>query len=105
MAVFDGPARAIKCAEVAVAGTAELGFQIKVGVHTGEVHLTGQDVAGLAVHIGARIAALAQPSEILVSRTVRDLVSGAGLEFIDRSEHKLKGIDRVWQLFAVTTSV
>ena len=105
LAVFDGPARAIKCAEAAVAGTADLGFQIKVGVHTGEVELTGHDVAGLAVHIGARIASLAQPSEILVSRTVRDLVSGAGLEFTDRGEHELRGIDRVWQLFAVTKSV
>jgi len=105
LAVFDGPARAIKCAEAAVAGTADLGFQIKVGVHTGEVEVTGQDVTGLAVHIGARIASLARPSEILVSRTVRDLVSGAGLEFTDRGEHELRGIDRVWQLFAVTKSV
>ena len=105
LAVFDGPARAIKCAEAAVAGTAELGFQIKVGVHTGEVEVSGQDVAGLAVHIGARIASMARPSEILVSRTVRDLVSGSGLDFEDRGEQKLRGIDRVWQLFAVTKSV
>jgi class 3 adenylate cyclase len=94
LAMFDGPIRAVRCAMSAVASVRGLGIQIRAGLHTGEVELDGPDVLGIAVHIGARVASLAGPSEILVSSTVKDLVAGAALEFEDRGEHELKGVPR-----------
>jgi class 3 adenylate cyclase len=101
LAVFDGPARTIQCARAIGDGVRVLGLEIRAGVHTGEVELRGDNLGGIAVHIGARIAALAQASEILVSRTVKDLVVGSGLSFVDRGSHALKGVPDEWQLYAV----
>ena len=101
LAVFDGPARAISCAEAILAGLEGLNIRVRAGVHTGECELIGEDVAGVAVHIGARVGALAKAGEILVSRTVADLVVGSGLRFTDRGEHELKGIPGHWRLLAV----
>jgi class 3 adenylate cyclase len=103
LAVFDGPARGVRCAEAVVDGLAELGLEIRAGLHVGECELRGDDVGGLAVHIGARVAGLAKPSEILVSRTVRDLVAGSGLRFDERGEHELKGVPDRWSLYAVAS--
>jgi class 3 adenylate cyclase len=100
-ASFDGPARAIRCACAISEAMPELGLQIRIGLHTGECELVDGKVAGIAVHTGARVAANAQPGEVLVSSTVRDLVAGSGLEFEDRGMHELKGIPGYWQLFAV----
>jgi class 3 adenylate cyclase len=94
LATFDGPIRAVRCATSAVAAVRGLGMQIRAGLHTGEVALDGADVRGIAVHIGARVASLAGPSEVLVTSTVKDLVAGAALEFEDRGEHELKGVSR-----------
>jgi class 3 adenylate cyclase len=101
LAVFDGPARAISCAEAIGSGLGGLNIPVRAGVHTGERELLGEDVAGLAVHIGARVGALATAGEILVSRTVADLVVGSGLRFIDRGEHELKGVPGQWRLLAL----
>jgi class 3 adenylate cyclase len=101
LAAFDGPARAVQCALAATASVRPLGLEVRVGVHTGECVQRGDDLGGIGVHIGARIAALAEPNEVLVSRTVTDLVAGSGLSFVDRGEHVLKGIPGTWQLFAV----
>jgi class 3 adenylate cyclase len=101
-AVFPGPARAIACARSLVVGVDEIGMSLRAGVHTGECEAMGQDLGGLAVHIGARVAALAGPGEVLVSKTVVDLVVGSGLAFSDRGNHELKGIPGSWQLFAVS---
>ena len=101
LAVFDGPARAIGCAQGVIDGGAALGLPIRVGVHTGEIELRGDDIAGIGVNIGARVAALAGDGEILVSRTVVDLVAGSPIRFTDRGEHDLKGIDTPWRLYAV----
>ena len=103
LAVFDGPVRGVRCAEAVRDAVAELGVEIRAGLHVGECELRGEDVGGLAVHIGARVAGLARPGEILVSRTVRDLVAGSGLRFAERGEHELKGIPDRWQLYAVTS--
>jgi class 3 adenylate cyclase len=100
-ATFDGPARAILCASEVVADAHGLGLSVRAGVHTGECDLSGEKVAGVAVHIGARVAAEASAGEILVSRTVKDLVAGSGLEFDDRGVRELKGVPESWQLFAV----
>jgi class 3 adenylate cyclase len=100
LATFDGPARAIRCAHVIAAAARGLGLAVRAGLHVGEVEMRGSDVSGVAVHIGARIAALAQPGEVLVSATVRDLVAGSGLEFEDRGEHALRGVDGAWRLVA-----
>jgi len=99
-ALFDGPARGVRCALAVVDAVRPLGLEIRAGLHTGEIELAGDDVRGLAVHIGARIAALAGPGEVLVSRTVKDLVVGSGLVFQDRGSHVLKGVPDEWQLFA-----
>jgi class 3 adenylate cyclase len=99
-ASFDGPARAVRCAEAAVEAVKPLGIEIRAGVHTGEVERIGDKVGGIAVSIGARIGALASPSEVLVSQTVKDLVSGSGLVFEDRGEHTLRGVPETWQVFA-----
>jgi len=101
LASFDGPARAIRCACAIVDSMPDLGLQIRVGLHTGECELVDGKVAGIAVHIGARVAAHAQPGEVLVSSTVKDLVAGSGLVFRDRGLQGLKGIPGEWHLFAV----
>ncbi|RLE11411.1 MAG: adenylate/guanylate cyclase domain-containing protein [Actinobacteria bacterium] len=100
LATFDGPARAIQCAREIGHQVRQLGLEVRAGVHTGEIERMGDDVAGIAVHIGARIAGLAGPSEVLVSRTVKDLVAGSGIVFEDRGEHALKGVPDKWQVFA-----
>jgi class 3 adenylate cyclase len=99
LATFDGPARAVRCAQALGPSLGELGIRIRAGVHTGEVEVEGDKVRGIAVHIGARIAAMADPSEILVSSTVRDLVAGSGLVFDDAGEHELKGVPDRWRLY------
>jgi class 3 adenylate cyclase len=102
LATFDGPARAIRCAQALAAATAEqLNLTLRAGVHTGECELIGEDVGGLAVHIGARVAHLAGAGEVLVSSTVKDLVVGSGLDFAERGEHQLKGVPGRWRVFAV----
>jgi class 3 adenylate cyclase len=101
-ATFDGPARAIRCAQAIVDGVHELGLAVRAGVHTGECELHEGKVAGLAVVIGARVAAAADGGEVLVSQTVRDLVAGAGIEFEERGEHDLKGVPGTWRLYSVT---
>jgi class 3 adenylate cyclase len=100
-ATFDGPARAIRCAHAIVDGVRELGLEVRAGVHTGECELHEGKVAGLAVVIGARVAASAGGGEVLVSQTVKDLVAGAGVEFEERGEHELKGVPGTWRLYAV----
>jgi class 3 adenylate cyclase len=101
LATFDGPARAIRCALDISAALAPLGLEVRCGLHTGEIEIVGSDVAGMAVHICARIAALAGPREVLVSRTVKDLVAGAGFKFTPRGVHALKGVPEEWDLYAV----
>ncbi|HKX76392.1 MAG TPA: adenylate/guanylate cyclase domain-containing protein [Acidimicrobiia bacterium] len=101
LANFDGPGRAVRCARALAEAIASLGIQIRAGVHTGEVDRRGSNVGGLAVHIAARIAALAGPSEVLVSGTVKDLLVGSGFEFEDRDEHQLKGVPGSWRVYAV----
>jgi class 3 adenylate cyclase len=105
LARFDGPARAIRCALALRARLAALDLGIRAGLHAGEVEPHGDDLAGIAVHIGARVMAAADPGEILVSRTVVDLVAGSDLSFDDRGPHHLKGVPRTWELFAVHTDV
>jgi class 3 adenylate cyclase len=100
LAVFDSPSRAVRCATAIRDGARGLGIEVRAGLHTGELERRGSDVAGLAVHVGARIGALAAPSEVLVSRTVRDLVLGSGFSFLDRGVRHLKGIEGEWQLLA-----
>ena len=101
MASFDGPARAIRCAEAIIEATGSLGIDVRAGLHTGECEVRGADLGGLAVHIAARVGALASSRETLVSGTVKDLVVGSGIEFEDRGEHKLNGVPGSWRLFAV----
>jgi class 3 adenylate cyclase len=103
LARFDGPARAIRCASAIESGVGELGLQVRAGVHTGECELFGDKVAGLAVHTGARVASHAQPGEVLVSQTVKDLVAGSGIGFEDRGSHELKGVPGEWRLYAVSS--
>jgi class 3 adenylate cyclase len=100
LAEFDGPARAIRCAGEIASRVRDLGLDVRAGVHTGEVERAGRTLRGIAVHIGARIAAKAAPGEILVSQTVKDLVVGSGLAFEDRGEHELKGVPGSWRLYA-----
>jgi class 3 adenylate cyclase len=101
LARFDGPAR-VSCG-LAIAGSApELGLEIRAGLHTGEIERRGDDIGGISAHVGARVAALAGPREVLVSRTVRDLVAGSGLTFVDRGEHELKGVPDRWRIYAAS---
>ena len=100
-ASFDGPARAIRCAAAIRDRAATLGVAVRAGLHTGECEIAGDKLAGIAVHIGARVAALARPGEVLVSSTAKDLVAGAGLRFSDRGAHALKGVPGEWRLFAL----
>jgi class 3 adenylate cyclase len=102
LATFDGPARAIRCAIAIRDGLSGIGLEVRAGLHTGEIELRGDDIAGLAVHIGARISALAGAGEVLVSSTVKDLVAGSGLTFEDRGSQVLKGVPGEWHVFAVT---
>jgi class 3 adenylate cyclase len=104
LATFDGPARAVGCACRICDAVRPLGIEIRAGLHTGEIELAGDNVRGIAVHTGARIASVAQPGEVLVSSTVKDLVSGSGISFADRGTHALKGIPREWQLFAASAA-
>jgi class 3 adenylate cyclase len=101
-ATFDGPARAIRCAQAVVDGVGGLGLEVRAGVHTGECELHDGKVAGLAVSIGARVAAAAEAGEVLVSQTVKDLVAGTGLALEDRGEVELKGVPGTWRLYAAT---
>jgi class 3 adenylate cyclase len=100
LATFDGPARAIRCAHRIVGEARRSGLDVRCGVHAGEITRRSDGVAGLAVHIGARVSALAQPGEVLVTRTVRDLVVGPGIAFEERGEHELKGVPDTWALYA-----
>ena len=101
LATFDGPQRAIRCALAIREAVGALGIELRAGLHTGECEVRGDDVGGIAVHIGARVSALAGPGEILVSGTLRDLVVGSGLGFDDRGAHELKGVPGEWRLFSV----
>jgi class 3 adenylate cyclase/pimeloyl-ACP methyl ester carboxylesterase len=99
LASFDGPARAIRCALAMAEATRALGIDLHLGLHTGECEVRGDDLGGLAVHIAARVASLASPGEVLVSSTVRDLVAGSRIDFVDRGEHQLKGVPGTWKLY------
>ncbi|HUC15927.1 MAG TPA: adenylate/guanylate cyclase domain-containing protein [Acidimicrobiales bacterium] len=101
LAIFDGPARSVRCASALRDALAGLGIALRAGIHTGEIEQRGDDVGGIAVHIAARVQALAEPGQVLVSRTVTDLVAGSGLEFDDLGEHYLKGIPGARRLYAV----
>lgn len=102
LATFDGPARAIRCAVAACQAVKSLGIETRAGLHTGEVEMLGDSIGGIAVHIGARVGAMAGPNEVLVSSTVKDLVAGSGIEFQDRGIHSLKGVPGEWRLFTVS---
>jgi class 3 adenylate cyclase len=104
LATFDGPARAVSCGCELRDSLRSLGVDVRVGLHTGEIELRGREIGGIAVHIGARVAAVADGGEVLVSRTVTDLVAGSGIEFADRGTYQLKGVSGDWQLFAVTSA-
>ena len=104
LAAFDGPARAIRCAGAIGDAVRLLGLEVRCGLHTGECEIVGADLAGIAVHIGARVASLAGPGEVLVSQTVRDLVAGSGLAFEARGTHVLKGVPSEWHLFRVVVA-
>jgi class 3 adenylate cyclase len=104
LATFDGPGRAIRCATELCNEVRSVGLQVRTGLHTGEVELTGDDITGIAVNIGARVGANAEPDEVLVSQTVKDLVAGSGLHFEDRGEHDLKGVPGPWRLWSVAAA-
>jgi class 3 adenylate cyclase len=101
LATFDGPARGIRCAFELARAVQPLGIEIRAGLHTGEVAIDRDDVSGIAVSIGARVGALAAPSEVLVSQTVKDLVAGSGITFADAGEYELKGVPSRWRLYRV----
>jgi DNA-binding NarL/FixJ family response regulator len=101
LALFDGPARAIRCAVAIRQELRAEGVEVRIGLHAGEVELRGDDVGGIAVHLGARVAATASPGEVVVSSTVRDLVAGSGIGFVDRGEHDLRGVPNRWHLYTV----
>jgi class 3 adenylate cyclase len=100
LAIFDGPARAVHAGQAVVDGVRQLGLEVRVGLHAGEVQLMDDDIGGLAVHIGARIGSAATAGEVLVSSSVVDLVAGSGISFIDRGEQTLRGVPGEWRLFA-----
>jgi class 3 adenylate cyclase len=104
LAMFDGPQRAIRCAMAIRDAVRALGIEVRAGLHTGECEVRGDDIGGIAVHIGARVSASAGPNDVLVSSTLRDLVIGSGLEFEERGAHKLKGVPGEWRLFAVASA-
>jgi len=97
---FDGPARAVRCALSIRDAVRQLGIEIRAGLHTGEIELAGDKIRGIAVHIGARIAATGKAGEVLVSRTVKDLTAGSGIQLSERGSHALKGVPGEWDLFA-----
>jgi class 3 adenylate cyclase len=101
LATFDGPARAVQCSIAIRSGLHQVGLDVRAGLHTGEIERRDDDVAGIAVHIAQRVQSMAQPGEVLTSRTVVDLVVGSGLHFVDHGEHELKGLAQAWRLFAV----
>jgi class 3 adenylate cyclase len=101
LATFDGPARAIECANAVVDATRRQGIDVRAGLHTGEIELRPDDVGGLGVHIAQRVCAAASPHDVLVSRTVTDLVAGSEIRFLPKGDHTLKGVPGVWPLFAV----
>ena len=100
LATFDGPARAIRCASAILQSSETSGLRVRAGLHTGECEMMGDDIGGIAVHIAARVSAQADPQQLLVSRTVKDLVAGSGLQFTDWGIHTLKGVPETWQLYA-----
>ena len=100
-ATFDGPGRGIRCALAIIHAVRDLGIEVRAGLHTGECEQIGDKVGGIAVNIGARVAAVAGASEVLVSQTVKDLTAGSGLEFEDAGEHELKGVPDPWRLYRV----
>jgi class 3 adenylate cyclase len=104
LATFDGPARAVRCASAIGDAVRPLDLKVRCGLHTGECEFVANDIVGIAVHIGARVAALAAPGEVLVSQTVRDLVAGSGLTFEEHGTHVLKGVPDEWRLFRAVTS-
>ena len=104
LAMFDGPQRAIRCAMAIRDAVQSLGIEVRAGLHTGECEVRGDDIGGIAVHIGARVSALAGPNEVLVSSTLRDLVIGSGLKFEERGAQQLKGVPGEWRLFAVASA-
>jgi class 3 adenylate cyclase len=101
LAIFDGPSRAVSFAQAMCAATRSIGLESRAGVHTGEIERTGDDIGGIAVHIGQRVSAKAGPGQVLVSRTVVDLVVGSGLQFTDLGDFNLKGVPGTWPLFSV----
>ena len=102
LSAFDGPARAIRCAAAVRERARAQGIELRVGLHTGECEVIGEKLGGIAVHTGSRVAGKAEPGEILVSQTVKDLVAGSGLPFADRGTHSLKGVPGDWRLYAFT---
>jgi class 3 adenylate cyclase len=103
LATFDGPARAIRCGSAIRDAARQIGLDVRVGIHSGEVEQRDTELAGIAVHLASRVCSAAQPSEVLVTRTVVDLVAGSGITFEDRGSHNLKGIPEPWRLFSVAT--
>jgi len=101
MATLDGPARAIRCALAIVDDARDMGLEVRAGIHTGECEVIDSNVAGVAVHVAARVSALADRGEVWVSSTVRDLVAGSGIAFSDRGNRQLKGLPEEWRLFRV----
>jgi class 3 adenylate cyclase len=101
LATFDGPGRAVRCACAIRDAVRSIGISVRIGLHAGEIDLHGDEIGGIAVHMAQRVQAHAQPDEVLVSRTVADLVGGSGIAFADRGTHALKGVPNPWQLFAV----
>lgn len=102
--LFDGPTHAVRCADEIRKSAEELGISVRAGVHAGELERSGRDLTGLSVHVGARVGAMAMPNEVLVSRTVRDLVAGSGLAFVDRGSHTLKGVPGRWHVYALAAA-
>jgi class 3 adenylate cyclase len=102
LATFDAPIRGLRCADTLRSSLADAGIAIRAGVHTGEIELRGNDVAGIGVHIAARVAALASAGELLISRTVKDLVAGSDYAFVSRGTHSLKGVPDDWELLTVS---
>jgi class 3 adenylate cyclase len=103
LATFDGPARSIRCASAITEAVRPYGIEVRIGLHTGEVELSEDDVRGIAVHVASRVASLASPSEVLVSRTVKDLVAGSGIQFGERGRHLLHGLQEPMELYTAAT--
>jgi class 3 adenylate cyclase len=102
LATFDGPGRAVRCALALGTAAEQIGLPLRAGLHTGEIEIRGKDIGGIAVHAAARVMAQSQPTEVLVSRVVTDLVAGAGLKFSERGSHELKGLPGRWDLYAAS---